>query len=52
VPIVTGSKFEILFQPRALPNVRAERGYPANPREDRGFALLAGHNAFELLCRL
>jgi hypothetical protein len=34
VPIVTGSKFEILFQPRAPPNVRAERGNPANPRED------------------
>jgi hypothetical protein len=30
VPIVTGSKFEIRFQSRALLNVRAERGYPAN----------------------
>jgi hypothetical protein len=34
VPIVTGSKFEIRFQSRALLNVRAERGCPANLRED------------------
>jgi len=36
VPIVTGSKFEILFQPRTLLNVRARRGCPAHS---------AGHDA-------
>jgi hypothetical protein len=45
VPIVTGSKFEILFQPRTLLNVRAERGCPAICAKTR-FALLAGPDAF------
>jgi hypothetical protein len=37
VPIVTGSKFEILLSPRAPLNVRAKRVMPGAKRRASGF---------------